>query len=144
MKTLQKGFTLIELMIVIAIIAILAAIALPAYQDYMVRAKVTETIVAVDACKVSVTEFWQSHNTFPGDASAGCNNQISKYVASVTVAAGVITGTTSAATDLYQAASKTVILTPVATTASSTTDAILNWTCSTNSMPLKYLPAACR
>ncbi len=65
MKKIQKGFTLIELMIVVAIIAILAAIALPAYQNYIKRSKVTEGVVAADACKSSVVEYVASLNTMP-------------------------------------------------------------------------------
>src|ERR671928_1981833 len=60
MKTMQKGFTLIELMIVVAIIGILAAVALPAYQDYTVRAKMSEVILAMSACRTSITEVYQS------------------------------------------------------------------------------------
>ena len=148
MKKMQKGFTLIELMIVIASIAILAAIALPAYQDYTVRAKMAEVITAADACKVSVTEFWESRGVFPPSAaSAGCNNQVSKYVASVAVtpATGVITSTTSTDAGLPTIAqTKTVVLTPTPSGAATvTTDTILNWACS-GTVPAKYLPGTCR
>ena len=81
----QSGFTLIELMIVVAIIGILAAVALPAYQDYTVRAKVSEVVIAGEACKTAVTEFWQTNNTFPATTTGyGCTSQATKYVASVT------------------------------------------------------------
>jgi len=70
MKTLQKGFTLIELMIVVAIVGILAAIALPAYQDYMVRAKTTEPLAKIDELKTSIAEFVASNNAVPLDGEA--------------------------------------------------------------------------
>src|SRR5690606_2323311 len=72
-KSMQKGFTLIELMIVVAIVAILAAIALPAYTDYMKRSKVSEAMAAAGACKTSVAEYAASTNTLPADEDvAGC------------------------------------------------------------------------
>ena len=73
-KTLQNGFTLIELMIVVAIIGILAAVALPAYQDYTIRAKVSEVILAGSACRTSITETIQSTvgTTLPGANAWGC------------------------------------------------------------------------
>ena len=85
----QKGFTLIELMIVIAIIGILAAVALPAYQDYTLKAKVSEVILAADNCKTSVSEAYQSGTTlqFPGANGFGCENTagpVSAYVNTVT------------------------------------------------------------
>src|SRR5216683_2975361 len=74
MNKVQKGFTLIELMIVVAIIGILAAIAIPAYQDYTVRSKVTELINAAGVCKTSVAEYYQTKGTMPDDATkSGCS-----------------------------------------------------------------------
>ena len=74
MKAVQKGFTLIELMIVVAIIGILAAVALPAYQDYTARAKMSEVILAASACRTSVTETYQSNNfaSLPAAGAWGC------------------------------------------------------------------------
>ncbi len=82
MKRIQQGFTLIELMIVVAIVGILAAIALPAYQDYVVRSKVSELEAAMAACKTSVSEYASSHGSSPATVdAAGCNTAASQYVA---------------------------------------------------------------
>jgi len=80
MKRMQQGFTLIELMIVVAIIGILAAVALPAYQDYTIRAKMSEVILALSACRTSITEVYQTGGTPPQPNSWGCENVTSKYV----------------------------------------------------------------
>src|SRR5258708_19721189 len=74
MRTIQNGFTLIELMIVVAIIGILAAVALPAYQDYTVRAKMSEVILAASACRTSITEVYQTGGTPPAANDWGCEN----------------------------------------------------------------------
>ncbi|EPJ0859673.1 pilin, partial [Neisseria gonorrhoeae] len=95
MNTLQKGFTLIELMIVIAIVGILAAVALPAYQDYTARAQVSEAILLAEGQKSAVTEYYLNHGIWPKDnTSAGVASPADikgKYVESVTVANGVVT-----------------------------------------------------
>ncbi|ENY0113751.1 pilin, partial [Neisseria gonorrhoeae] len=95
MNTLQKGFTLIELMIVIAIVGILAAVALPAYQDYTARAQVSEAILLAEGQKSAVTEYYLNHGIWPKDnTSAGVASPgeiKGKYVQSVTVANGVVT-----------------------------------------------------
>ena len=83
MKRIQQGFTLIELMIVVAIIGILAAVALPAYQDYTVRAKMSEVMLAASACRTSITEIYQSGGTPPGAGNWGCEGANSKYVGNV-------------------------------------------------------------
>jgi type IV pilus assembly protein PilA len=164
-KAIQAGFTLIELMIVIAIIGILAAVALPAYQDYTVRAKVSEIVLAASTCRTSITETVQSAvgTTLPAANSWGCEVSAggtgsTKYVASVaTSAAGVITVTSASTTDapdLKDAAGKDVVLTPYkdATTALANTDVgavIHHWVCGkvtpgATEMPNKYLPGSCR
>ena len=92
----QQGFTLIELMIVVAIIGILAAVAIPAYQDYTIRAKVSEVILAASACRTSITEVIQSTSVFPTGGNWGCESlsATTKYVASVsTDGSGVVTVT---------------------------------------------------
>ncbi|EMS5776756.1 pilin, partial [Neisseria gonorrhoeae] len=95
MNTLQKGFTLIELMIVIAIVGILAAVALPAYQDYTARAQVSEAILLAEGQKSAVAEYYLNHGEWPKDnTSAGvasASKIIGKYVKSVTVTNGVVT-----------------------------------------------------
>ncbi|HEZ4516041.1 TPA: pilin [Neisseria meningitidis] len=97
MNTLQKGFTLIELMIVIAIVGILAAVALPAYQDYTARAQVSEAILLAEGQKSAVTEYYLNHGEWPGDnSSAGVatSSKIKgKYVEKVEVKNGVVTAT---------------------------------------------------
>ena len=95
MKRVQQGFTLIELMIVVAIVGILAAIALPAYQDYVVRSKMSELEAAIAACKTSVAEYTSTHGgTLPADiTAAGCSTTTTQYVAAgVDVTSGVISG----------------------------------------------------
>ncbi|HEZ5435817.1 TPA: pilin [Neisseria meningitidis] len=97
MNTLQKGFTLIELMIVIAIVGILAAVALPAYQDYTARAQVSEAILLAEGQKSAVTEYYLNHGEWPANnSSAGVATSTDikgKYVAGVKVEKGVITAT---------------------------------------------------
>jgi len=98
MKRVQQGFTLIELMIVVAIVGILAAIALPAYQDYVIRSKMSEAVAAAAACKTSISEYVSTKTAWPADAdTAGCSTLATTYVASLTVTGtGVIAVTTQA------------------------------------------------
>lgn len=152
MKRAQQGFTLIELMIVVAIIGILAAVALPAYQDYTTRAKISEVMAAASSCKTGVAEFIQTNGTFPADANAaGCDVAGTKYVAAgKTVAgAGIITvtvqGTNSAADG------SAIVLQPTSdaartTALASATTAIAGWSCGTTAAAAayKYFPASCR
>ena len=141
MKAIQKGFTLIELMIVVAIIGILAAIALPAYQDYTARAQMSEAMVLADGQKGAVTEFYADRGVMPANnAAAGISaaSDISgKYVASVNIASGVITSTVRDQNVAAGIAGTNLVLTPRATSGS------MHWTC-TSSASAKYIPAACR
>ena len=142
MKRIQQGFTLIELMIVIAIIGILAAIALPAYQDYTVRAKTTEVVLAASGGKTAVSEAYQTLGHMPANlTSAGFTTQVSPYVASVgytytSATAATITATASAKEP--KIATSTVTLSGTADT-----NGVVTWVCSGTIVP-KYLPANCR
>lgn len=137
----QQGFTLIELMIVVAIIGILAAIAIPAYQDYIVRSKVTEMMTAGSACKASVSEYAAAQNALPGDiTAAGCSSNATKYLRSLAVGANGVITLTATATLKSTEAGKTIVLTP--TLASEGT---VEWVCNSGgTLTAKYKPANCR
>jgi type IV pilus assembly protein PilA len=143
MKNVQKGFTLIELMIVVAIIAILAAIAIPAYQDYLVRTQVSEGAVLTDGAKTAVAEFYSNTGRYPGaNGSAGLATPASingKYVANVTVASGLITATFgNQANSAITGAKNTFVLSPITQAGS------IKWTCTKSLVDQKYLPTSCR
>jgi type IV pilus assembly protein PilA len=162
MKAIQKGFTLIELMIVVAIIGILAAVALPAYQDYSVRAKMSEVILAASACRTSITEVYQSGTSAPGVNNWGCEvtaatGGASKYVATVaTDGDGKVLVTSQA---LPTGAVGVVTLVPLKNNAGTVQQAVSSdvgqlggglygWRCGNNldgtTVLAKYLPGSCR
>ena len=144
MKKIQQGFTLIELMIVVAIIGILAAIAIPAYQDYTIRAKVSEPMIFADAAKISIAEFYQSQGHMPNNsASAGINTSATtKYISSVVYSS---TGANAAFVELTLnsgnvGASGTIKLEGAA----NSTTGVVDWICTNSTVAAKYRPANCR
>ncbi len=159
MQKVQQGFTLIELMIVVAIIGILAAVALPAYQDYTIRAKMSEVILAADTCKNSITESSQTGLTTAPAATNGfgceSTSPTSHYVASVqtdgngviTVLAQNITGTVDGNGITLTPYSNAGLTTAMANAGyvSGTNTPVAGWKCAgTTNMPPKYLPSSCR
>jgi len=137
----QQGFTLIELMIVVAIIGILAAIAIPAYQDYIVRSKVTEMMTAGSACKASVSEYAQTNNALPSSLdTAGCSNNPTKYLRSLAVGAGGVITLTATNTLSPAVVGETIIMTPTYNSSTGTVE----WICTGGDMDDKYRPANCR
>lgn len=158
MKKAQSGFTLIELMIVVAIIGVLAAVALPAYQDYTVRAKASEVMLAASSCRTAITEAVQSA-TQPNISTVlpnACEFTPTKYVSSGSVSANGVITIVANATNLggsTSASANAISLTPIQTGTTAlvgTTDGgktIASWTCgpaATNPMPAKYLPGSCK
>ena len=143
MKKMQKGFTLIELMIVVAIIAILAAIAIPAYQDYLIRAQVSEGAVLTDGAKTAISEFYSNTGTFPStNASAGLATSTSiagKYVSGVDVSAtpGQIVAT-------FGTGANKAIQTQTFVLSAITHSGSVSWSCTKSTVSQKYLPTSCR
>ena len=138
----QQGFTLIELMIVIAIIGILAAIAIPAYQDYTVRSKISEGLNMAGAAKLAVAETFDSEGTMPtnnaGAGLPGAGSITGTYVASIGVSDGVITIHYNGSVGGKPTANNTTM-----TLQPSSNEGSMTWTC-TGSMANKYKPANCR
>jgi type IV pilus assembly protein PilA len=146
MKTVQKGFTLIELMIVVAIIAILAAIAIPAYQNYLIRAQVSEGAVLTDGAKTAVAEFYSVNGRLPKNPSsaglpATAASVSGKYVSGVTLnSSGIITATFNSTTANAKIQGAVFSLSPVTSAGS------IAWSCSNSATTVsgQYLPTACR
>lgn len=144
-KQLQQGFTLIELMIVVAIIGILAAIAIPAYQDYTIRAQVSEGLSLMDGGKTAIAEYFTNHGGFPpSNTSAGMASSssiIGNYVTGVVVTNGMLTAT-------YGNKANTAITGDTLAISAINNGGSISWTCKTTGtakpLPAKYLPSSCR
>jgi len=139
----QQGFTLIELMIVVAIIGILAAIAIPAYQDYTIRAQVSEGINLASGAKAAIAEYFMDSGALPGsNGEAGLEasaNIAGNYVSDVAVAAnGIVTVTYNGPEVNSQIAGQTLTLTPTTNAGS------VQWACLNGSLAAKHVPSACR
>ena len=158
MKKIQQGFTLIELMIVIAIIGILAAVALPAYQDYTVKARMSEVLLAASACRTSISETYQSApvGTTPGGGGWGCetraNANPSQFVQDVaTDENGVVRVTIRAGMGGTTAAGQTIFLQPMNSATPPAAMAVTaipaqvgGWQCGPGTVEAKYLPGSCK
>ena len=145
-RSMQKGFTLIELMIVVAIIGILAAVALPAYQDYTVRAKMSEVVLAASSCRTSITEVYQTTNaaSLPTGGKWGCESSTAttKYVSTISTDNAGAVAVLVNATDLTQVVGSVVLVPqplPV------TNGVVTSWECGPSVTTIsKYLPGSCR
>lgn len=140
-RAVQQGFTLIELMIVVAIIGILAAVALPAYQDYTVRAKVSELVLAASSARTCVTEAFQANGAVPSTIGSDCSIAVVGKVSSASVAtaaSGAVINVIGAASAVGAPANSNVTV----SLSGVTTGGTITWTCS--GTPTKYLPSSCR
>jgi type IV pilus assembly protein PilA len=144
MKNLQKGFTLIELMIVVAIIGILAAVAIPAYQDYIGRAQAIEGVNLGAAAKTPLSEFRSDRGSWPTSAASVLSSLSGKYTSEISISAGA--ATTSPAMTLTVTYKATGLNASVAgaTVDITTADGGINWDCTGGSLASKFRPGACR
>ena len=159
-RSLQQGFTLIELMIVVAIIGILAAVALPAYQDYTKRAKLSEVILASSACRTSITEVYQTNNaaSLPTAGNWGCESSVatSKYVAEIKTDnnGGIIVKVQGFGDTNIDGTTVSLVPTGAGGVPITTATPLSEWKCGNRAIigtgtaltttPAKFLPGSCR
>jgi type IV pilus assembly protein PilA len=142
---IQRGFTLIELMIVVAIIGILAAVAIPAYQDYIARAQVSEAVVLVGKGKTSLAEYFSDRGSWPTDASEVLVNQNGKYTSTTTLGSGAGESTSSITVTAHIKSSGVNTSITSGQLKLATSDGGKTWNCTTGSnLQARYVPAACR
>ena len=141
MRHLQKGFTLIELMIVVAIIGILAAVAIPAYQDYIARSQMAEAVSLLGSAKTPTAEYMSDKGTSPASVTEVIGNTSGKYVSGISIAASAVSGITFSA--IMKTSGVNSAITDK-TTLMFTTDGAKTWACTAGTILPKYLPVACR
>jgi type IV pilus assembly protein PilA len=147
-ETLQKGFTLIELMIVVAIIGILASVAIPAYQDYIARAQVSEAVSLLSAGKMSLAEYFGDKTAWPSAAGEVYGTLSGKYTATIAILASATTGGGALTIEATMKTSGVNTAITSGTVGLMTTDGGKNWNCTSAGTTLalsgKYLPGVCR
>ena len=142
MKQFQKGFTLIELMIVVAIIGILAAVAIPAYNDYIARAQVSEAVSLMSGGKTPMAEYYADKGQWPSEASDVMGNTSGKYTSTITITAGANLASSITLTAKMKDAGINASITSKTLTLSSADGK--TWTCATGDIDAKYVPGACK